>query len=37
MLKKTSRKEQLKIAKEFAKRPFTVVKIFKCMLWDLPG
>lgn len=37
VLKKTSRKEQLKIAKEFAKRPFTVVKIFKCMLWDLPG
>ncbi len=36
VLKKTSRKEQLKIAKEFAKKPFAVAKIFKCMLWDLP-
>ncbi len=36
-VKSASRKEQLKVAKDLASKPLAVGKIFKCMLWDMPG
>ena len=36
-LKSASRKERLKVAKDLASKPIAAAKVFKCMLWDMPG